>query len=223
MSAEKLAQIMALLGHVRTVLQTVLLAIALPACSSSTTTQAADCTDSDCLEEVAGSTSVGGSSATGGTTSGVGGSTEETAGTSNVGTATGGSSSTGGTTCIPKTCDMIAPAWDSKSGLSKPVVCGYPSDGCGDILTCGACVSDGTVDTGCGEATVNANGWDWSGMGLVPTANLCGTRCVKREACDVSGTGWLCPSTLPPLGIAGCKVVSKAGSIQAWCCTVEKI
>ena len=162
--------------------------------------------------------SVGGSSAVSSSTTG---------GTTSVTTtavSTGGSSTVATTTvCIPKTCADVVPAWDaSTSKLSKPTACGITTDGCGGLLNCGNCVTDGTDSTDCGQAPpVVMGGFDWVSMGLSPTSNICGNRCVKATICAAGFTGWLCPSTIPPIGIIGCTETinpDHAGISKDWCC-----
>ncbi len=250
------------------IIRTVLLALVMLACSSTTSTQAdevnTEASGGAISEAGAAGTgsSVGGSTGVGGTEtsnggSSVGGSSNESGGTVSVGgaasggNATGGSAnasggsanasggsanasggsanasggsanaSTGGNTCIAKTCTDIIPAWDaSKSTLSKPTACGITTDGCGGVLSCGACVTDGTANTDCGQAPPADATADWSGGGLVPTANVCGTRCFKKvNGCGtVEQEAWVCPSTIPPLGIINCTLISTYKTAQYWCC-----
>ena len=207
------------------------------ACSTSTTTQAEGCKTQECLDQL-DDTSVGGSdSSTGGSANGtggngtsVGGNSAATGGSTPI---TGGAASTGGnsttaaggatTICVPKTCADVAPAWTTTSPLSQPTACGTTTDGCGGILSCGDCstVSDGTANTGCGQAPATVSGGtDWSGSGLVPVSNVCGNRCIRpaadRDWCSSGTSGWRCPSTTPPLGLIGCTITNSAA--HTWCC-----
>jgi hypothetical protein len=138
----------------------------------------------------------------------------------------------GGSVCVPITCDDVISDWDpNKSTLSKPTACGYVSDGCGDMINCKTCaeqnVYDGTANTDCQQAPPSEIGsWDWTGNGLIPTANICGSRCIKDPqqsqpgSCTVGttigGIGWICPSTIPPLGLKNCNIANLEG--HTWCC-----
>jgi hypothetical protein len=137
--------------------------------------------------------------------------------------STGGNSSTstgGQSSCIKKTCDDILPPWTTSSHLSKPTACGFPPDGCGSILNCGTCVSDQTPNTDCGQAPPSGQDRDWPSRGLLPTQNICGTRCVAAEerdgVCDNGTPMWICPSTIPPLGFSGCFIINTEA--KTWCC-----
>jgi hypothetical protein len=207
------------------IIRTVLLALVMLACSSATSTQADD------ESSVGGETSEAGAAGMGSSIGGVSGGGEVSiSGSSSTGGAAGGSTgvvggstnvATGGSTCIAKTCADIVPVWDAvKSTLSKPTACGVTTDGCGGVLSCGACLTDGTVNTDCGQAPPADEAGDWSGYGLVPTPNVCGTRCVKVALCDVGIDNWLCPSTIPPIGIANCRIVSTYKTAQSWCCNI---
>lgn len=124
--------------------------------------------------------------------------------------------------CIPQNCADILPEWNaSKSTLSRPSSCGIASDGCGGLLDCGDCMSDDTENTGCGQAPpVSAGTWDWASNGIVPTANVCGTRCFKTTSdCGSGKANWICPSTIPPMGFNNCTVIAtSATTVQSWCC-----
>lgn len=168
--------------------------------------------------------------------------------TFNTSVVTGGSSSST-TICIPKTCVDLMPVWSATtSKLSKPTICGLTTDGCGGVISCGTCVTDGTTNIDCGQAPPTAcplhtttsecladtanvcnwsthtntcyGGWDWTGNGLLPAANICGSRCIKNPdgpgGCSNGSSGWICPSTLPPLGITGCNIINL--SAHTWCC-----
>lgn len=235
----------------------VLLAMITVACSSSTTTQSG-CTTQECIDQLDGtgggtsastSTSAAGSTSVIGTTGGsgtigttgpvtTGGNSTATTNTTSVagspstggnGTGTTGGSSTT-STCVPKTCDQIAPAWSSTSCssctssgcclLTKPTVCGIASDGCGSTISCGTCTTDGTPNTDCGQAPatlVDSTGtllFDFAAHGLKATANICGTRCVN----DLSGSGAVvCTSSIPPLGLNNCKSINAAQ--HTWSCS----
>lgn len=216
-------------------------------CGSSSTTTG--CTTYECVDNLNGgggsdSTSAGGSdqgtefggstnfssSSTGGA-SVVTSSSSVGAGGSSVGgsNAVGGTSNTTTTTpiCIPKTCNDIVPEWDFTKKITKPIACDDPnkplSDGCGGRLSCGDCPpGDGTVDNiGCGQAP---NIQAWKDLGLVPTPNVCGSRCVRPNklgaipsmVCSNNTEGWVCPSSIEPLGLTGCTIVNSTA--HTWCC-----
>ena len=207
------------------------------ACSSSSTTTAG-CTTQECLDQLngeAGSSAAGSSSSTVGGDSSTGGNSSSTLTSTGGSTSTATSSSTGGSvstsTCIPKTCAGEVPAWIASDALTKPTACGVASDGCGGLLQCGNCTTDGTANTDCGQAPPTGQGSGyWAESGLVPTANVCGTRCIqapiKLGACDngidydapgyQQWSMWLCPSSIPPLGLVGCKSINS--SSHTWCC-----
>ena len=202
----------------------ILLVLVVLGCSSTSTTQADDSDFGD--GGLAGSTSIGaaGNLGTGGTGVSEGGD-ESAAGSvsvggaisaGGVGSSVGGVSAAGGNTCVPKTCAQLVP---ESNVLSKGSACGITSDGCGGVLSCGPCLTDGTVNTDCGQAPPADEAGDWSGYGLSPTPNVCGTRCVKVARCgEVGIDNWLCPSTIPPIGIANCRIVSTYKTVQSWCC-----
>lgn len=214
------------------------------ACSSNTTTQTG-CTTQECLDQLngmAGNTSMVENS-TGGSVVGTSGNSATSTG-SNVTTNTGGNSgttstnatggnstTTGGnstgnsaTTCIPQTCADVVPDWTTTSKLTKPTACGTASDGCGNLLNCGTCTTDGTSNTDCGQApTTTATGIDLVSHGLKPVANVCGTRCVQSAptegSCSNGTQSWICPSSIPPLGFSGCNSINSANPLaHLWCC-----
>lgn len=209
----------------------VLFAVLTIACSSSTTTNvtAEETGGNTSIETTAGNSSTGGSGnigTTGQVTTGGNTVTSTTNTTSVAGSpSTGGNGigTTGGSspasTCVPKTCDQIAPAWTASSTLTKPTACGMASDGCGNLMNCGACVTDGTVNTDCGQEPTTYQGVDLKSRGLVATANVCGTRCFKAPdigGCKNNTPIIFCPSTIPPVGLTGCTSVN--ASINSWCC-----
>ena len=187
-------------------------------------------------ECVCGTAPTGG---TGGDNLGGTGNIPGTGGSGNVGTGgvgTGGGTGgvinpppTGGTggTCTPKTCDQIAldlvGGWNTYDDLSAPLACGWAPDGCGGLINCGDCPTDGTVNTGCGQS---ANSTSYPQFPVV-VANVCGTRCVKNEEstrCETVGASgkdsWTCPSTIPPIGKTNCQNVRTANEfgVTGWCC-----
>lgn len=132
--------------------------------------------------------------------------------------AAGGNTSTS-STCVPKTCDQILPAWKASDKLTKPTACGTASDGCGGLLNCGTCVSDGSPDTGCGQAPASGVNFeiDFKLYGLKPVANICGTRCVHAPeigSCANKTSIIVCPASVPPLGLTGCQAMNN----NTWCC-----
>lgn len=152
-----------------------------------------------------------------------------TGGSSISTTAVTGGSPTTTATCVPRTCDQILPAWSATTTvptpgggaalLTKPTVCGMASDGCGGMINCGTCTTDGTPDTDCGQAptTLIVSGdvvFDFAAHGLKPIANVCGTRCVNATS---EGIGVICTSTVPPLGLTNCTSVNSAKHI--WKCS----
>jgi len=169
----------------------------------------------------------GGSSGTDtGTSTSGGPGTDTGTGTSTSG---GPGTDTGTSTCVKKTCQTAVPALSTPSStLSQGAACGFVSDGCGGMLDCGSCTTDGTANTGCGQsAFTNA---------VIPVPaipNVCGTRCEISNSwkCSIfnlpSTDGlWYCPSSVPPLGKNNCVLVtgkkmsdySVMTTPNVWCC-----